>query len=55
LLLIAAFGQYLFLCRFAMPFADDFCFAWTSAEPISFFQKYLTNIFIGMGDLLPIF
>jgi hypothetical protein len=47
--LIAAFGQYLFLCRFAMPFADDFCFAWTSAEPISFFQKVSNQYFYWNG------
>jgi hypothetical protein len=32
-----------------MPFADDFCFAWTSAEPISFFQKVSNQYFYWNG------
>jgi hypothetical protein len=49
LLLVAALGQHLLLCQFAMPFADDFCFAWTSAEPIPFFQKVCNQYFYWNG------
>ncbi|MBK7148291.1 MAG: hypothetical protein IPH78_05580 [Bacteroidetes bacterium] len=34
---------YLLLCGYAFPFADDYCFAWTSAAPISFVQKVLNQ------------
>jgi hypothetical protein len=46
LLLVAALLPYLFICLYAFPFADDFCFGWTALENISFTQKFL-NQYLG--------
>ncbi len=41
LVLVAALLPYLYLCFYAMPFADDFCYGWTASEKISFLDKFL--------------
>ncbi|HWB65047.1 MAG TPA: DUF6056 family protein [Chitinophagales bacterium] len=41
LLLLVALLPYYLLCFYALPFADDFCYGWTSAENISFFQRFM--------------
>ena len=41
LVLVVALLPYLYLCFYAMPFADDFCYGWTALEKISFFDKFL--------------
>ncbi len=43
LALVAALLPFLYTCFYAMPFADDFCFGWTSAENISFIHKFLNQ------------
>ena len=48
-LLIAALLPYFIICFYAMPFADDFCFAWTSSEKISFIQKFLNQYLLWNG------
>src|SRR5580693_4037986 len=41
LLLLLALFPYFLTCFYALPFADDFCYAWTSAEKISVLQKFM--------------
>ena len=41
ILLIAALAPYILLCFYALPYADDFCYAWSSAEPISFTARFM--------------
>ena len=41
LFLVVALLPYLYLCFYAMPFADDFCYGWTASEKISFLDKFL--------------
>ncbi|MFN8323892.1 MAG: DUF6056 family protein [Chitinophagales bacterium] len=45
-LLLAAWLPYLYICFYAFPFADDFCFGWTALENISFTRKFL-NQYLG--------
>ena len=40
-ILVVALCPYLVTCFYALPFADDFCFGWTSSQNISFLQKFL--------------
>jgi hypothetical protein len=41
ILLLAALTPYILLCFYALPYADDFCYAWSSAEPISFAARFM--------------
>ena len=41
ILLLVALAPYFFLCLYALPFADDFCYAWTSADRVSFAHRFL--------------
>ena len=41
MLLLLALSPYFMLCFYALPYADDFCYAWSSAEPISFIGRFL--------------
>jgi hypothetical protein len=43
LLLLAALLPYFIICFYALPFADDFCFGWTSSQDIPFVQKFLNQ------------
>ncbi|MDB5282243.1 MAG: hypothetical protein JWO06_1318 [Bacteroidota bacterium] len=49
LLLIAALFPYFIICFYAMPFADDFCFAWSSSQKIPFIQKFLNQYLLWNG------
>ena len=42
-LLLVALLPYFIICFYAFPFADDFCFGWTTSEKIPFVQKFLTQ------------
>jgi hypothetical protein len=42
-LLLAAVLPYYIICFYALPFADDFCFGWTSTQNIPFIQKFLNQ------------
>lgn len=41
ILLILALSPYFFICMYAMPFADDYCYAWTSGEGTTFIHRFL--------------
>jgi hypothetical protein len=41
ILLIAALIPYLVICFYALPFADDFCYAWAATEKVSLVKKVL--------------
>jgi hypothetical protein len=42
-LLLAALLPYFIICFYALPFADDFCFGWTSSQDIPLVQKFLNQ------------
>ena len=41
ILLLFALLPYFLVCFTTLPFADDFCYGWTSAEKIPFIQRFL--------------
>ena len=49
LFLVAAALPFFAVCFYALPFADDFCFAWTAAEKIPFAQKFLNQYLFWNG------
>jgi hypothetical protein len=40
-LLVVVILPYFIICFYALPFADDFCYAWTASEKVSLLQKFL--------------
>jgi hypothetical protein len=42
-LLLAALLPYFIICFYALPFADDYCFGWTSSQNIPLVQKFLNQ------------
>lgn len=46
---VLLFAPYIFSCFFAMPFADDFCFAWTASQHGPFLQKFLNQYLLWNG------
>lgn len=49
LLLVIVIVPFVIVCFYAFPFADDFCFAWTASENISFAQKFLNQYLFWNG------
>ena len=41
LLLLAAVAPYFILCFQALPYADDFCYAWESLKDVSFVERFM--------------
>lgn len=41
ILLLAALLPYYIICFYALPFADDFSYAWAASEKLPFIQKFL--------------
>ena len=41
ILLLAAVAPYFILCFEALPYADDFCYAWESLKDVSFHERFM--------------